>query len=97
MAETKEAAKTIDGVQLPRPGTYEIDSAHSSVSFVARHLTGTKVRGHFSGFSGTIQATGPQDEPRGEATGDAASIDTGGWVVGKKVRLELEAEAVAKT
>ena len=77
MAETKEAAKTIDGVELPSPGSYEIDSAHSSVSFVARHLMVTKVRGHFSGFSGTIQVTEPHEEARVEATIDAASIDTG--------------------
>jgi len=77
MSETKEAARTIDGVALPSPGTYELDSAHSSVSFVARHLMVTKVRGHFSGFSGTIQVTEPHEEARVEATIDAASIDTG--------------------
>ena len=77
MAETKEAAKTIDGVELPSPGSYEIDSAHSSVSFVARHLMVSKVRGHFSGFSGTIQVTDAPEQAKVEATVDAASIDTG--------------------
>ena len=77
MAETKEAAKTIDGVELPSRGSYEIDSAHSSVGFVARHLMVSKVRGHFSRFSGTIQVTDAPEQARVEATIDAASIDTG--------------------
>jgi polyisoprenoid-binding protein YceI len=77
MAETKEAAGTIGDVELPSPSTYEIDVAHSSVSFVARHLMVTKVRGHFGRFSGTIQVGDSPEESKVESTVDAASIDTG--------------------
>ena len=35
-------------------GTWEIDSVHSEVSFVVRHLVVSKVRGRFERFSGTI-------------------------------------------
>src|ERR1700709_208183 len=39
---------------LPAPGTWTIDTSHSSVEFVVRHLMVAKVRGRFSDFSGTI-------------------------------------------
>ena len=39
-------------------GTYVIDTAHSSVAFVARHAMITKVRGNFSGFSGEAKLDG---------------------------------------
>ncbi len=57
--------------------TYEIDPAHSSVSFKIRHLVGN-VRGGFDKFSGTIEY-----DPSSEAASslkvsiDAASINTG--------------------
>jgi polyisoprenoid-binding protein YceI len=39
----------------PDTGTWAIDTAHSSVEFVVRHLMVAKVRGSFSDFSGTIE------------------------------------------
>jgi polyisoprenoid-binding protein YceI len=56
--------------------TYNIDKAHSEVTFQVRHLL-TKVRGRFSDFAGTIQ----YDEARPEnslveLTIQATSIDT---------------------
>ena len=56
--------------------TYNIDKAHSEVTFQVRHLL-TKVRGRFSDFAGTIQ----YDEARPENsvvefTIQATSIDT---------------------
>ncbi|MGV8858206.1 YceI family protein [Rhodoglobus sp.] len=35
-------------------GTWQIDAAHSTVSFTVKHLMISKVRGTFDGFSGTI-------------------------------------------
>jgi polyisoprenoid-binding protein YceI len=35
-------------------GTWDIDSAHSEVGFVVRHLVVTKVRGRFAEFTGSI-------------------------------------------
>lgn len=54
-----------------------IDTAHSSVHFVVRHMVVSKVRGAFTKFSGTIA----YDPERVEASTvaveiDAASIDT---------------------
>jgi len=43
---------TTVATQLPT-GTYTIDTAHSTVGFVARHAMVTKVRGSFTEFEGT--------------------------------------------
>lgn len=58
-------------------GTWNVDPSHSAVSFVARHLMVSKVRGSFNVYGGTITIA---EDPLGskvEATVDAASIDTG--------------------
>jgi len=56
--------------------TYAIDKAHSEVSFQVRHLL-TKVRGHFSDFSGTVQLDEQQPERSSVSfTVNVASIDT---------------------
>ena len=55
---------------------YTIDKAHSEVTFQVRHLV-TKVRGHFTDFSGTIQFDEAQPEKSAIAFSvNAASIDT---------------------
>ncbi|MBI4887763.1 MAG: YceI family protein [Acidobacteria bacterium] len=56
--------------------TYEIDHAHSEVTFQVRHLL-SKVRGRFSDFAGTIDFDADQPERSSAAfTIRAASIDT---------------------
>lgn len=56
--------------------TYEIDKAHSNVSFKIRHML-SKATGHFSTFSGSI-ALDPEkrDSVTVSAVIDASSIDT---------------------
>lgn len=44
------AVRQVDEIELPVRGEWEIDPAHSSVSFVARHLVVGKVRGKFGSF-----------------------------------------------
>src|SRR5438046_5525333 len=59
------------------PGTYNVDAAHSTVGFVARHLMITKVRGRFTAFSGTVEiAPNPLDSTV-QATVELGSVDTG--------------------
>ena len=41
-------------------GTWVIDPVHSSINFSVRHLMVSKVRGEFSGISGTVQLD-PED------------------------------------
>ncbi len=68
---------TTSTITLPPAGTYEIDPAHSSVNFVARHLVGAKVRGSFKEVSGTIVITDPPENSTVTATATVASVDTG--------------------
>ncbi len=46
--------RVVDGRVVPAAGAYALDKAHTKVSFVARHLMVTKVRGHFPDFDGTV-------------------------------------------
>src|SRR5437016_4620798 len=77
MSTTEQSIPTVDDVDLPAPGTWEIDPVHSHVSFLVRHLMVSKVRGRFGSFSGTIHVAEDHKESTVEATIDAASIDTG--------------------
>ena len=58
-------------------GTWTVDPSHSAVSFVARHLMVSKVRGNFASFAGTITIDENPVASRVEATVDVASITTG--------------------
>jgi polyisoprenoid-binding protein YceI len=59
------------------PGTWNIDPSHSTVSFVARHLMITKVRGRFGSFSGTITIAEDRLASSVNASIDLASVTTG--------------------
>ena len=65
------------GVELPPPGPWTIDPAHSSVSAVAQHLGLTSVHGRFKEFGGRIEVGENPLSSRVEAVVEAASIDTG--------------------
>ncbi len=70
-------ATTVHGIEAPAPGTWEIDPGHTSIAFVARYLMVTKVRGHFSEFSGTVRVAERPEESSAELVIGASSIDTG--------------------
>lgn len=70
------AVRTIDGTDLPAAGTYQLDTSHSVVEFVVRHLGLAKVRGRFNDFSGTISVGEDIADSSVEVSLDAASIDT---------------------
>src|SRR3954451_9459045 len=59
------------------PGVWNVDPAHSSIGFVARHLMVTKVRGRFNKFSGTLTIAEDPLQSKVEATADIASVTTG--------------------
>ncbi|GAA3500151.1 YceI family protein [Streptomyces prasinosporus] len=66
------------GTELPPPGPWTVDPAHSSVAAVAQHLGISSVRGRFTDFSAVLEIA--PDEVSGsrvEAVIRAASIDTG--------------------
>ncbi|MFI1029218.1 YceI family protein [Streptomyces sp. NPDC020951] len=66
------------GTELPPPGAWTVDPAHSTVGAVAQHLGISSVRGRFTEFSAAIEVA-PDDiaKSRVEAVIRAASIDTG--------------------
>jgi polyisoprenoid-binding protein YceI len=69
---------TSSELQIPGyvAGTWTIDTVHSYVGFVIRHMMVSKVRGHFGTFSGTIiTAENPLDSSV-SVTIDANSINT---------------------
>ena len=68
--------RIIQGIEAPIPGTWEIDPNHTNIGFGARYLMVTKVRGHFTKFSGAIHVAERPEESSAELTIDAASIDT---------------------
>lgn len=59
------------------PGTWNIDEAHTSVGFTARHLMITKVRGRFSNVSGAVTIAEDPLSSSAEVSIDLASVDTG--------------------
>lgn len=66
------------GSELPPPGPWTVDPAHSSVGAVAQHLGISSVHGRFTDFSATIEiAPDEVAKSRVEAVIQAASIDTG--------------------
>jgi len=66
------------GTELPPPGPWTVDPAHSTVGAVAQHLGISSVRGRFTDFSAVIEIA-PDDvaKSRVQAVIRAASIDTG--------------------
>src|SRR5215469_5813168 len=59
------------------PGTWNVDPAHSTVGFVARHLMVTKVRGRFTDFSGSITIADDPLQSSVQATVQLESVSTG--------------------
>lgn len=70
-----QAGASIDRVGLA-PGEWVLDTSHSSVEFVARHLVVAKVRGRFANFSGAIHIAENLEDSWAEASIAADSIDT---------------------
>jgi polyisoprenoid-binding protein YceI len=69
-------SRTVDGVELPLPGTYTLDASHSHVGFAVRHLMVSKVHGQFTKFSGTVAIGQDPADSSVEVEVELASIDT---------------------
>ncbi len=77
MAVSAAQDRTFEGQRVPPAGRWNIDSSHSSIQFVARHMMISKVRGRFRKFDGTIVIAEDPLQSTVEATIDASTIDTG--------------------
>jgi polyisoprenoid-binding protein YceI len=78
MAETAEGqfTRTLQGVEVPTPGDWIFDTAHTNLMFIARYAMLTKVRGHFNSFEGTIHVAERPEDSSVELTIDASSLTT---------------------
>jgi len=81
---------------IPGPGTWVFDTSHSSVEFVARHLTISKVRGGFSAFSGTVTVAEPVTDSAVDVTIETASFSSGDENRDGHVRGELTIRDVTR-
>jgi polyisoprenoid-binding protein YceI len=61
---------------LPPPGDWEIDPAHSTIGFPARHIGMARVHGRFNAFSGAMRVGQTMEESALHVIIEAASIDT---------------------
>jgi polyisoprenoid-binding protein YceI len=68
--------RTVDGVEVPAPGTYQLDVSHSSVGFSVRHLMVSKTKGRFADFAGTVTIGEDPLDSSVEVEIQTASIDT---------------------
>jgi polyisoprenoid-binding protein YceI len=68
--------RTVDGAELPVPGTYAIDASHSAVEFAVRHLGIAKVRGRFNAFDGVIEIADRPEDSKVTVDVDLSSVDT---------------------
>ncbi|WP_030684881.1 YceI family protein [Streptomyces globisporus] len=63
--------------QLPEPGDWEIDPAHSQIGFTARHIGLARIHGRFNSFAGAVRIAERMEHSAMHVVIDAASIDTG--------------------
>lgn len=63
-------------INLPA-GTWAFDKSHTTLSFIARHMMVTKVRGTFPAFEGTIEVAENPADSRVTVEIAAASVNTG--------------------
>ncbi|MET9801832.1 YceI family protein [Streptomyces sp. NPDC006368] len=74
------------GVELPPPGVWTLDPAHSSVGAVAQHLGISSVHGRFTDFGGRIEIAPDLTASRVDAVISAASVDTGNTLRDKHLK-----------
>jgi polyisoprenoid-binding protein YceI len=74
--EAEVTSRTVNGVEYPAVGTYDIDPSHTELGFAVRHMAVSKVRGRLSKFSGTLVLAEDPTESKANVTIDATSVDT---------------------
>jgi len=63
-------------VALPEPGDWEIEPAHTSIGFTARHIGLARVHGRFNTFAGAVRIADRMENSAMHVVIDASSIDT---------------------
>ena len=73
---TTPGVRVVNGRPVPEPGTWEIDPAHASFEFVARHLM-VRVRGKFSDVKAVATVAEVPEQSSLAVDIDATTVDTG--------------------
>jgi polyisoprenoid-binding protein YceI len=73
---TPTPTRTVNDEVIPAPGVFTLDPAHSHVGFSVRHMMIAKVRGRFTGFTGTLTVAEDPTQSSVEVEVDLASVDT---------------------
>jgi polyisoprenoid-binding protein YceI len=68
--------RSFKGVDIPEPGTFAIDTSHSSVGFTVRHLVVAKTKGRFADFAGNVTIADDPLQSSVAVTIQSASIQT---------------------
>jgi polyisoprenoid-binding protein YceI len=76
MTESTVTTRTVDGVEYPAVGTYDIDVSHTRLGFAVRHMAVSKVRGEFKDFSGTLELAENPVDSKISVTIQAVSVNT---------------------
>ncbi|HEX7132614.1 MAG TPA: YceI family protein [Iamia sp.] len=74
---TTTATRPFNGLQIPTPGTYAVDTSHSELTFSVRHMMVSKVRGRFGDVEGTVTIAEDPLASQVEVRIATASVDTG--------------------
>ena len=74
---TPSAVRTLDGVELPVAGTWDIDPGHAEVAFTGRHFMITKVRGTFPDVRGSVVVGADPADSRLDVVIGMGSVSTG--------------------
>src|ERR1035441_6111362 len=69
--DAEVTSRTVNGVEYPDVGTYDIDPSHTELGFAVRHMAVSKVRGRFSAFSGTLVLAEDPADSKASVTIDA--------------------------
>jgi polyisoprenoid-binding protein YceI len=71
------ATHATESIDLPAPGTWRIDPGHTEVGFMGRHFMLTKVRGRFTGVTGTITLGERPEDAAVDVRIDMATVTSG--------------------
>ena len=71
------ATHAAERIDLPAPGTWRIDPGHTEVGFMGRHFMLTKVRGRFTGVTGTISLGERPEDAAVDVSIDMATVTSG--------------------
>src|SRR5215204_1987949 len=77
MSVSTSTARNVNGAELPATGTWALDPGHTEVAFIGRHFGLTKVRGRFTGVTGTVQVGDAVTDSHVEVIIDMASVESG--------------------